>query len=264
MKGMLCVLAAVFGCGGLATSNDGDAAVSSDGGGSRGEASNGCVPPPAGLVSWWRGDGNGTDSVGTNTGSTVGSVTYVAGVVGRAFHFDGHSYLTAAASGLPLGTSDRTIELWGRFGGSYDYNWGLFAGYGVWGANYAMNALVLQGIPCSRPANTLAYTQWGNCLPDPTPVTANTWIYMAVTLSALTLTLYVNGEPVDSTPIATGLFSLNTRRGSVYMGAYPNPLPPQGPEWLTGDVDEVSIYSRALSRSEIAGIYAAGSAGKCH
>jgi len=33
---------------------------------------------------------------------------------------------------------------------------------------------------------------------------------------------------------------------------------------LNGAVDEATIYSRALSASEIGAIYATGSAGKCH
>ena len=33
---------------------------------------------------------------------------------------------------------------------------------------------------------------------------------------------------------------------------------------LTGMLDEITVYNRALTPAEIASIYAAGSAGKCH
>jgi hypothetical protein len=49
-----------------------------------------CDPPPSGLVSWWKGEGNATDSVGTNNGALSPSgASYAPGLVGQAFRFDG-------------------------------------------------------------------------------------------------------------------------------------------------------------------------------
>src|SRR5262249_47736214 len=48
-----------------------------------------CSPPPSGLVSWWSGDGNALDIVGTNNGTAQGGVTFTTGKVGPAFSFDG-------------------------------------------------------------------------------------------------------------------------------------------------------------------------------
>src|SRR4029077_13240321 len=47
-----------------------------------------CTPPPAGLVSWWRGEGNALDQAGTNNGTLVGTVIYGPGEVGQGFVFD--------------------------------------------------------------------------------------------------------------------------------------------------------------------------------
>ena len=49
-----------------------------------------CVTPPAGLVGWWSGDGNTTDSAGTNNATLQAGAT-VAGVgeVGQSFSFNG-------------------------------------------------------------------------------------------------------------------------------------------------------------------------------
>ena len=46
-------------------------------------------PAPPGLVSWWGGDNNALDIVGTNNGTLHGSATYAVGKVGQAFSFDG-------------------------------------------------------------------------------------------------------------------------------------------------------------------------------
>ncbi|MGH7972117.1 MAG: hypothetical protein ACREIC_25670 [Limisphaerales bacterium] len=35
-----------------------------------------CVPRPAGLVGWWRGENNGNDSAGTNNGTVINSVYF--------------------------------------------------------------------------------------------------------------------------------------------------------------------------------------------
>src|SRR5262245_15525608 len=47
-----------------------------------------CVAPP-GLVSWWRGEGNANDSVGSNHGALRGGTGFGPGRVGQAFAFDG-------------------------------------------------------------------------------------------------------------------------------------------------------------------------------
>ena len=79
----------------------------------------GCVPVPSGLVSWWKGDGDASDSVGPNSGTRTGAVTYVGGMVGQAFHFASDSYVSASTIGTPTGGSDRTIEAWVRFESQY-------------------------------------------------------------------------------------------------------------------------------------------------
>jgi hypothetical protein len=80
-------------------------------------SSNDCVPPPAGIISWWKGDDNTLDSAGTNDGVNQ-NVTYTNGVVGQAFAFDGDdsgsSYIKIPASpSLDVGQSNGfTLEFW--------------------------------------------------------------------------------------------------------------------------------------------------------
>jgi len=57
-----------------------------------------CATPPAGLVGWWRGEGNAQDEVGTHHGTLQGGTTFGAGKAGQAFSFDGVSI----ACGFPL------------------------------------------------------------------------------------------------------------------------------------------------------------------
>ena len=49
-----------------------------------------CVDPPAGLVAWWTGDVDATDSQGANDGMLIGDATAGApGLVDGAFGLDG-------------------------------------------------------------------------------------------------------------------------------------------------------------------------------
>src|ERR1041385_5736179 len=41
-----------------------------------------CLPPPAGLVSWWRAETNVFDAVGGNPALAFGPLTYTAGEAG--------------------------------------------------------------------------------------------------------------------------------------------------------------------------------------
>ena len=50
-----------------------------------------CTPPPPGLVSWWRADGNALDWTGGNNGTIDGNVIYGSGEVGQAFVLDGNN-----------------------------------------------------------------------------------------------------------------------------------------------------------------------------
>src|SRR5437764_1094046 len=71
-----------------------------------------CVAPPSGLVGWWPGDGNANDVGGGSNGTLQGNVTFVPGMVGQAFNFDGNSYVDASDSNLPVGNSSATISAW--------------------------------------------------------------------------------------------------------------------------------------------------------
>jgi len=55
-----------------------------------------CLPAPAGLISWWPGDGNANDIFGTNHGTLQGGATANgAGIADSAFVFDGTKSLCA-------------------------------------------------------------------------------------------------------------------------------------------------------------------------
>src|ERR1017187_3080116 len=71
----------------------------------------GCVAPPAGLVSWWRGEGNALDAVGGNNGILTNGTGFGPGRVGQAFVFNGtSSYVEVPDSPSLQLTNELTVE----------------------------------------------------------------------------------------------------------------------------------------------------------
>jgi len=75
-----------------------------------------CVDPPAGMISWWPGDGNANDIVDGNHGNVMNGATYAPGKVGQAFSFDGvDDYVDVGNNpvfNFNNGEDDFTIDAW--------------------------------------------------------------------------------------------------------------------------------------------------------
>ena len=84
-------------------------------------------------------------------------------------------------------------------------------------------------------------------------VTLNTWVHLAGTFDGTTKRFYVNGTQVGTG--ASSTFNPNVARG-LRIGAGQNEAAANF--LFQGDVDEVGIYSRALSAAEISARYALG------
>jgi hypothetical protein len=221
-----------------------------------GDQRSGCVPPPSSVVSWWTGDDTFADQEGNNPGAAVGPVTFEAGKVGAAFAFNGIDAVRASTNGFPFGSADRTIELWAYLGstyGAFPSETEMFAQYGTFGRTGAAFAIFTFG------TSAIYWSQWGSSFTGGS-MRIGAWTHIAATSSAGTITLYQDGTPVGS----RSLSPYDTPAGTtIYLGGQGSD--PQGKtDHLTGMVDEVTVYDRALSATEIESIYLAGSAGKCH
>ena len=73
------------------------------------------APLPPGVISWWRGEGNANDAIGSNHGALMNGASFAPGLVGTAFQFDGINDVVSIpdAPSLRLNLlSPRTIEAW--------------------------------------------------------------------------------------------------------------------------------------------------------
>jgi len=219
-----------------------------------------CVPAPANLAGWWPGDDNANDIAGGDNGSFNGS--YVPGEVRDAFYIPGSgSIYVSVPQSSALEPAQVTVDAWVKANGSpgnYKYivdkggpnNCADPGSYALYtGANGGLEFYVSDG------TNVVLSPDAGAGVWD------NNWHLVAGTYDGTQASLYVDGVLVGSTPssisaIAYGLFDNN-----LYIGAF-SPGCTQNLSFL-GSIDEVEVYSRALSQSEIQSIYAAGSGGKC-
>ena len=80
------------------------------------------------------------------------------------------------------------------------------------------------------------------------------------------MAVYINGQQVSTScqpPFCSPVTSILQSPSTVLIGAATfNSLPGVGGFW-SGQIDEVELYNRALSSTEIQAIFKAGSAGKC-
>jgi hypothetical protein len=202
-------------------------------------------PNNSGLVSWWRGDGNGLDAMGINHANLVGNPAFQNGVVGQAFSFNGTSqYAQMQSSGyLPLGSNPRTVSLWFKTPRNLSSSTesGLFQyGYPALGNMFGLITSV------SAPGKLYFYGG-GRDLAGTTTIQPDTWYHGAVTYDMTTLRLYLNGRLEADAPLSlnTGEDGNGLTVGNRWNG---------GAKW-EGLIDEVKIYSRALTANEIRSLY---------
>ncbi|HEY5912406.1 MAG TPA: LamG-like jellyroll fold domain-containing protein, partial [Verrucomicrobiae bacterium] len=221
-----------------------------------------CVNLPAGLVSWWRAEGNASDATGLNPGTLMNGATFGVGEVGQGFTLNGASrYVRVPSSASLQLTQGFTIECWYKDTGSTWY-YGLIAkrsntspytttcGINIWPSHVVQ--LYFLDPTCGS---------WQICDYSPVPA-ANVFHHIAGTYrqsdsTHVEVKLYIDGACVKTVTKPGNLANCQNDVPVTLGASY------EGGEYLVGVIDEVAIYNRALSSAEIQGIYGAGTGGKC-
>jgi hypothetical protein len=221
-----------------------------------------CTPPPPGMVSWWPGDGNANDIRGGNNGTLENGATFATGLVAQAFSFDGTDQFVQVPDNANIrfgGNMPMSVDMWiyrtstsqtqHFIGKRQDCNGDANGTYQM-GLDFVVSGDC--GLFFGQPdvlANTVCS---GVDLP------LNTWTHLAGTFDGSTIRLYMNGQMIGE---QTGASLGPSNTAPLLIGATSlacNPFYPTG-----GLIDEVEIFNRALSQTEIQAIVDAGSFGKC-
>lgn len=231
------------------------------------QAQSTCAPPPENMVAWWPGDGDAEDIQGTNHGTLEGA-TFEAGKVGQAFSFDGvdDSFSADGSGPLDITGNQVTIDAWIKLGNNPTVNQAFTSAIGKDNfPNGQPYQIVFESGPIAGDSsNTLPQNQWqfeyivtnesGTREHDQStevivPVDG-LYHHFAMTYDGANVRLYVGGVLEYTKPFTGNLKSV-----------------PADPVVMNGDApfstDEVAIFNRALSATEIAAIASAGSAGRC-
>jgi hypothetical protein len=235
--------------------------------GPQGAGGVGCAPSSTGLVGWWKlDDGAGTSATDSSgnaiTLTTQNSPTWTTGgKINGALKFDGSTQYADIADppALRIGGSF-TLSAWVNFAALPTS--GLYANLidkeATGGTNYQLT--VDNNFTTAGLGWILNYNSTGCCdnrvVKYTTPINTATWYHVVAVYDSVAQTesLYVNGAFGASASVAGfppesngGPFNIGVQHNGGFWGGY-----------LNATLDDVRVYNRALSASEVSTLAAAG------
>ncbi len=229
-----------------------------------------CVLPPSGLVSWWPGDGNANDLIGSNDG-IIEDATFSGAQVGYGFDFLGSSNRIKIphASELDFTTTDSyTIDFWIKTGIHSSGHISLvekWTGQSATPYPYTVRLNTGDGTSDPRigPVGTIFCASYDTSkfpiVSSISRVDDNSFHHVACVFDhpSKRIDVYIDGQLDNSlTYPALGGISNSADLSFGLRGDF-HPLTD-----FNGILDEVEIFNRGLSPQEIESIFLAGSAGK--
>lgn len=206
--------------------------------------------PKTGLVSYYKLDGNSNDAHGSNNGSDT-SITYGTnyGKISQGALFNGSgSNITLTGAGTSLSLSgDFTLMAWVKLSGSGGRTIiSKAVSNGASNNNYEFvvydTKLLLAGVLGKHTVGSYTFS-------------SNTWYQVCATKTGSnTVALYVNGVILSVTKPA-GAETYSTNSTQPYIGRRDDGA---GQGYFNGSIDEVGIWSRALTSDEISQLYNSG------
>jgi hypothetical protein len=195
-----------------------------------------------GLVGYWNfNEGSGTtaaDSSGNNNNGTISGATWTTGKYGNALNFNGSAGLVSINKDI-IGSGATTISAWVYLNG-----------YGQGGYGYILANGPAQFYTVGWDKK-LAFTGNYNSnvlISASNSIQLNQWVHVTITRDNLgTANVYINGTLNGTANQSSGTPQAG---GSSAIGNAPS-----GSQTFNGLIDEVRIYNRALSASEVLELY---------
>ena len=216
-----------------------------------------------GLVAYYPFNGNANDasglgSNGTNYGATATINRFGNPASAMAFGVENQSHIIAPETNLPHGTNDRTFTFWIRmrplpdaYSGQDILKQGIMF-YGQLPPFPAEKAVVISSWPNSFEFDGF----YGAYSFDPTlyNLFSNTWKHVAIVLiGGRQCAVYLDGNQIVLPGSPPTNFVFNTQVGSYLMIGSVGYYGTEG--FLNGALDDLRIYNRAFSATEIHQLY---------
>lgn len=202
---------------------------------------------PAGAEVWFRFENNLKDEFSSLTGSGFGSTAFEDGKFGRGMVFDGRSRVEISDDPR-LRVQEFTIESWIRresssVAGPNSYGIGIIFTGSVGG--YSLYLTKEGNLSMSHVGFATVYSSG--------QVRNTDWHHVAVTKTGTSVRFFIDGNPAGEGQFGA-MFSFS---GPFGIGALVAPVNGETHPFL-GDLDELAIYSRALTPQEIKDVYNSG------
>ncbi|MCU0487182.1 MAG: LamG domain-containing protein, partial [Anaerolineales bacterium] len=194
-------------------------------------------------VSWWKGDGDASDSAGDHDGTLSGGVTFVAGASGSAFHLDGVDDYIEIPHHPELNpeTGSFSVLVWVRPEEAY---WNRIIMKGNLDPNdyyiaYNLGEIISSEIGGDSGRTGTAYYA----------AAAGQWYHLALVRdrSLNQVFLYVNGRLDQASQVAVDVTGSISNESPLAFGK--NSTAPV--EYFKGSIDEVKYYNYAVTAEQI-------------
>ena len=203
-----------------------------------------------GLVAYYPFNGNSLDASGLgNDAISIGAnlSTNRFGQESSSYEFSeiGHVIRTASSVGFPEGTNDFTVSLW--------FHWNSVSSFTeqVLFANGLTNQFQLTVLPLGHHYAKLQFYLGGGPEADVTTKSINfwmsTWCLAQVVRSGGTVSIYFNNTRVGENKQLAGVYQFGTPLDFGFRTSYGNGQ-------FFGHLDDIRIYNRALSATELQAI----------
>ena len=195
-------------------------------------------------VGLWHFDGDADDTSGNSNDGTVTGATLVSGKFGQCYDFDGsNDYITVAHSAELDATSAVSIALW-----IYVEDFGAWSGIVCKGTNTLNYGLNQAADGSGKLQFFSGGSPWTSYVQSTAVVPTGEWKHVAVTWDAGTVKFFIDGS-LDSTHSVA--WSLSTNSEALIIGAdFPG-----ASQYFNGKIDELALWTRVLSPTEITDIY---------
>ncbi len=206
-----------------------------------------------GLVGRWSCEGNFKDSSGQgNNGTQIGGVKITSGAKGRACSFDGVNDYVNVTSASALNAANLTISAWVKVNAfSGGAGGGGIVTKRIW-SNTDGYMLYLRSTRMDLSYSNASDYTWTDFTYN-AAFNTNKWYHLAATVNRTDVVFYINGQEVQR----------NVSIGTVTNGLYPTEPLRIGVgyslnHYFNGTIDEVRIYNRSLSATEVNALYDTG------
>lgn len=217
-----------------------------------------------GLVAYWPFNGDATDATGNGHNGTVAGATLASdrfGSAGKAYQFGQNSAAITAPLDSSVFAGDFTATVWFK-ADSIEMGWPtLLSEEADDSIHYSPFTLGISGLRCGcaypgglNAGSTYASATFAWFLAPQKPAPIGSFNQAVVTKSGNTVTIYVNSQVWEQAMVATPTVQKGSRLWvgrSSWDGQWDVP----GTSLFHGILDDIRIYSRALSAQEVKDLY---------